>query len=156
MAQQVVVFRMGNESFAVNIGDVKEIVRLTAITSLPNTPDYATGVVNLRGRVTAIFDLRKLLGLPYADTTDESRIVVLTEGDTELGIIVDGVSETLTIPDDSIDRGTEFNTNVDREYVTGIARLESSLVLLLDWRQALGAEDAANEAGSPSAAPVSA
>lgn len=144
MERQVVVFELDNESYAVEIGGVKEIVRLPEITKVPHAPDYVDGVIDLRGQVTAVINLRSRFGLPVQETTKDTRVIVLTMGDAQVGVVVDGVSETLSIPEESIDAIANMALEIDAEYITGVARLENRLVILLDYKKVLSASE--NEA----------
>lgn len=141
MERQVVVFQLNNESYAVEISGVKEIVRLPEITQVPHAADYLEGVIDLRGQVTAVIDLHRRFGLPEAEVTKDTRVIVLTVGELQFGVIVDGVTETLTISEDSIDPIANIALQIDAEYITGIARLESMLVILLDYERVLGAAE---------------
>lgn len=137
MAHQVVVFRLGSEKFAADIASVKEIVRLAPISSLPQMPPYVDGVINLRGKVTMIVDLRRRLGVATADHTKDSRIIVLSTDDSQMGAIVDAVTETLTITDESIDTSSGSITSISSDHIEGIARVESGLVILVDLKAIL-------------------
>ena len=143
MERQVVVLQLNNESYAVEISGVKEIVRLPDITRLPNAPDYVEGVIDFRGQVTAVINLHRRFGLPVSEVTRETRLIVLTLGDTQFGVTVDGVSETLTIPEEAVDPIDNIALDIDAEYVTGVARLDEKLVILLDYQKVIGTEERA-------------
>ena len=145
VSQQVVVFRLGNEKFAADIASVTEIVRLAPIPSLPQMPSYVDGVLNLRGKVTLIVDLRKRLGVATAENTNDSRIIVLSSGTSQTGAIVDAVTETLMIEDDSIDTDSGLGTSVSSDHIEGIARVDSGLVILLNLHAVLFGGDAADD-----------
>src|SRR5437763_16976232 len=95
--QQLVVFELGAELYGVEIARVHEIIRLQAVTRVPRSPAFVEGVINLRGKVIPVVDLRRRFGLPSAEHTRSSRIVVVEIGDQVVGIVVDGVSEVLRV-----------------------------------------------------------
>ena len=135
--EQVVVFDVYNESYAVNIARVHEIIRLQQITVIPGAPDCVEGVINLRGKVIPVLDLRKRFSLHTAEHTRASRIVVVEISGQTLGLIVDGVSEVLRIAPDRIEPPSPLVTGLDSRYLRGIAKLDDRLIVLLDLDQVL-------------------
>jgi purine-binding chemotaxis protein CheW len=135
--EQVVVFDVFNESYAVNIARVHEIIRLQQITIIPGAPQYIEGVINLRGKVIPVLDLRKRFGLQADEHTRSSRIVVVEINNQTLGLIVDGVSEVLRIPADRVEPPSPLVAGIDSRYLRGIAKLENRLIVLLDLDQVL-------------------
>ncbi len=134
---QLVVFDLAAEFYGVDIGDVREIIRMLTITRVPGAPRFVEGVINLRGRVVPVVDLRKRLDLQVTEQTKESRIVVVDIADREVGVIVDGVTEVLRIPLSSVEPPSSMITNADSDFLRGIARLESKLIILLDLGKVL-------------------
>ena len=130
--EQLVVFDLGAESYGVEIGRVQEIIRMTSITRLPRAPEFVEGVINLRGRVIPVIDLRKRFGLPGEDEAKGSRIVVMDVADQTLGMVVDGVSEVLRISAKEVEPPSPVVTTIDSDYLRGIAKLEGRLIILLD------------------------
>jgi purine-binding chemotaxis protein CheW len=135
--EQVVVFEVFNESYAVNIARVHEIIRLQQITVIPGAPDCVEGVINLRGKVIPVLDLRKRFHLYAEDHTRASRIVVVEISGQTLGLIVDGVSEVMRISSDRIEPPSPLVSGIDSRYLRGIAKLEGRLIVLLDLDQVL-------------------
>ena len=135
--EQVVVFDVASESYAVNIARVHEIIRLQQITVIPGAPACVEGVINLRGKVIPVLDLRKRFHLHADEHTRSSRIVVVEIGGQTLGLIVDGVSEVLRIPTDRIEPPSPLVTGLDSRYLRGIAKLDGRLIVLLDLDQVL-------------------
>lgn len=129
---QLVVFNLASELYGVNINDVLEIIRMQTITRVPGAPDSVEGVINLRERVIPVVDLRKRLNLEVREQTDESRIVVVNISGRDVGVIVDGVSEILTIPPTSIEPPSSIIANHNTSYLNGIIKLENKLIILLD------------------------
>ncbi len=129
---QMVVFDLASEYYGVDISDVREIIRMQNITRVPGTPDYMEGVLNLRGKIAPVVDLRKRLNLKVTEQTKESRIVVIDINNKDVGVIVDGVTEVLRIPESSVEPPSQMLTNGDRVHLKGIAKLQDKLVILLD------------------------
>ena len=129
---QLVVFELGDESYGVDISRVQDINRMQEITEIPHAPESVVGVINLRGRVIPVIDLRKRFGLPEAVHTKDTRIVVVHLEGNLIGVIVDAVSQVLRIPADIVEPPSPVLAGVDSKYLRGIAKLDDKLVILLD------------------------
>jgi purine-binding chemotaxis protein CheW len=129
---QMVVFDLASEYYGVDISDVREIIRMQNITRVPGTPEYMEGVLNLRGKIAPVVDLRKRLNLKVNEQTKESRIVVIDIENKDVGVIVDGVTEVLRIPVSSVEPPSQMLTSGDNVHLKGIAKLQDKLVILLD------------------------
>lgn len=139
--KQFVVFRLGRETYGLDIATVREIITMQTITQVPRTMEYVEGVINLRGRVIPVFNLHSKFDLQAGDITRSTRIVVVeVEGNT-IGMIVDGVSEVLRISNDIVERPNSIISDVDTEYLAGVAKLDERLVILLDLEKVLSRED---------------
>lgn len=138
--RQIIAFRLSGENFGVDIGAVREIIRLQTVTHLPSAPDAVEGVINLRGGVIPVVDLSKRLNLGSVAKTDESRIIVLDIGDSDIGIFVDAVTDALRIDGSSIESTTSVMAGGDAAYIDGIAKVEDGLLMLLDLDDALSAK----------------
>ena len=141
--QQLVSFDLATESYGVDIGAVREIIRLQKITNVPRTPEFVEGVINLRGKVIPVVDLRKRFGLPVGDQSAENRIVVVDIGGQDIGVIVDAVNEVLRIFSDSVEPPSSVITTADSDYLMGIAKVDDKLLILLDLESVLSAEERA-------------
>ncbi|MCH7786388.1 MAG: chemotaxis protein CheW [Chloroflexi bacterium] len=152
--KQLVVFDLDSESYGVDIGAVREIIRMQDITRVPRAPDFVEGVINLRGKVIPVVDLRKKFGLPVPEEqSKDNRIVVVDIGGQDIGVMVDAVTEVLRIATDSIAPPSSVITGADSEYLLGIVKLESGLIILLDLEKVLSEEERATLLdGSPDAA----
>jgi purine-binding chemotaxis protein CheW len=129
---QVVGFRIGNETFGVRIGSVREIVRVPEITSVPSAPDNVEGVINLRGKIIPVMDLRKRFGHVEIRPDKKNRILVVELNNKLVGLIVNAASEVLKIPPSEIEApGTVFAEG-ESSYVTGVGKLKGRLIILLD------------------------
>ncbi|MGB9610666.1 MAG: chemotaxis protein CheW [Bryobacteraceae bacterium] len=143
------VFHLGREEFAVAVLKVREIMGLQEITEVPQTPHYVRGVINLRGKVIPVVDLRRKFGMPDTEATARTCIVVLqvrrrAGGDPLLmGVIVDGVSEVLTIHEQDIEDTPSFGDGVELPYVLGLAKVKGRVKILLDIDQVMTAQELA-------------
>lgn len=129
---QLVTFCVNNEQYAVDILRVQEINRMLAITQVPQSPAGVEGVINLRGRIIPIMDLRVRFGMPKGERTDESRIMVVESGGTIVGFIVDRVHEVLRIGRSTVDPAPAMSSTVESRYIEGVAKLADRLIILLD------------------------
>ena len=137
---QLVGFCLGNEEYGFEIQRVQEINRIVEITHVPRTPDFVMGVINLRGKVIPVINLRERFGLPSKEADKDTRIVVVEIQNKILGIMVDAVSEVLRIPASTIEPPPDIVTGVDAEYIEGIAKLPERLLILLDLDKILSSE----------------
>jgi purine-binding chemotaxis protein CheW len=137
---QLVVFDLASEHYGVDISDVREIMRMQNITKVPGAVSYVEGVINLRGKVLPVLDLRKRLGLKVAEQTEESRIVVVDIADGEVGVIVDAVTEVLRVPNASIEPPSSMVAQGNSDYLRGIAKLTDRLIILLDLNKLLSSK----------------
>lgn len=135
---QLVTFCVNDEQYAVDILRVQEINRMMTITHVPQSPAGVEGVINLRGRIIPIMDLRMRFGMPKGERTDESRIVVVEAGGAIVGFIVDKVHEVLRIDRSTVDAAPAMSSTVESRYIQGVAKLENRLVILLDLDALLG------------------
>ena len=148
--EQLVVFRLGQEAYGVDIGQVQGIERMQSITRVPHTPSFVEGVINLRGQVTPVLMLRTRFGLKSTEHTKETRIVVvrMENADAGVGLVVDAVEGVLRIHSDQVEPPSELVASVEAEYLRGIARIEDNLLILLDlekvlsWREARALQNA--------------
>jgi purine-binding chemotaxis protein CheW len=141
MENQVVVFELGSENYGVSIASVESIIKVQAITRIPHSRDFVAGVTNLRGKVLPVVDLRKRFGLPPQELDKNSRIIIISVNRMEVGMIVDGVSEVLTIQDSNVEPTPPITVTVDSSFITGIAKVEQRLVILLDLGKILSASE---------------
>lgn len=134
---QVVTFHLGKEEFAVPILQIQEINRLVEITKVPKSPEFVEGVINLRGKVIPIIDLRKRFGLSLAELSRYSRVVVVNMDGRMVGLIVDSVSEVLRLSQGSVEPPPPVVAGIDSEYIRGLGKLEGRLLILLDLSKIL-------------------
>lgn len=138
---QIVVFGIGRESFGVPIDVVQEIVRVPEVTAVPDAPGFLEGVINLRGRIVPVVDLRRRLNLARAGRTRSSRVLITENGGSTVGLLVDSVSEVLKLQPDAVEAPPEMISAIGIEYITGVARTGERLIIFLDLKKVLDAED---------------
>lgn len=129
---QLVSFKVGKEEFGVDILKVQEINRMLKITKVPNSLDFVEGVVNLRGRIIPVIDLRKRLSIENKIHDAKTRIVVVDIAGNIVGFIVDEVNEVLRISKDILENPPELVAQVDSDFITSVAKLEDRIIILLD------------------------
>jgi purine-binding chemotaxis protein CheW len=142
---QIVGFRVGQETFGVPIGSVQEILRPLPVTPVPGAPPHVEGVINLRGRIISIVDLRKRCGAP-AEAQRRNRIVVAETGGRSIGLMVDSASEVLRIAENSIEPPASVFGPAEPGFVTGVAKLANRLVILVDIAKLLASGSLSQEA----------
>lgn len=130
--RQVVAFRLGNETYAMDISYIHEIIRMKEITFVPRAPHYMRGVINLRGRIVPVMDLSARLGLPLQEETPQSRIIVVEVNGESIGMIVDAVSEVLRLSEEQIEPPTQMAGTESADYISGLGKVNDKLVLMLD------------------------
>src|SRR5262249_53587665 len=133
----IVGFRVGRETFGVPIGMVHEIVRMPEITSVPDSPGYVEGVINLRGKIVSVVDLRKRFGEKEIVANKKNRILVAEVEGKMVGLIVDAASEVLKIPENEVDLPPSLFDEDAMNYVTGVGKLKGRLVILIDLNKIL-------------------
>ena len=142
--RQLVVFKVGNEEFGVDINEVREINRWEEVTRIPNSAPYIKGVINLRGNIIVVTDLAMKLGMPSKEIDDDSRILVVELGNNEtVGMVVDSATEVLRLSGEKIrDAPSMITSSIDKNYIEGVGLLdEKRLLTLLDLVKVLESED---------------
>ncbi|OLN24801.1 Positive regulator of CheA protein activity (CheW) [Desulfovibrio sp. DV] len=138
---QLVTFSIGEEEFGVDILSVQEIIRMMDITKVPRAPDFVEGVINLRGKVIPIIDLRRRFGLATRDHDKHTRIIVIEINNMIVGFVVDSVSEVLRIPASTVEPPPPVVSGLESEYISGVGKLEDRLLILLDLNKLLSGEE---------------
>jgi purine-binding chemotaxis protein CheW len=141
-------FTMAEEEYGIGILKIKEIIGMMPITSVPQTPEFVKGVINLRGKVIPVMDLRLKFGMESIDYTERTCIIVVEiesqTGSVLIGIVVDSVSEVLNIKGDDIEDTPKFGTSLNTEYILGMAKMEGGVKILLDIDRVLSTEEIAD------------
>ncbi|OPY31798.1 MAG: purine-binding chemotaxis protein [Methanomassiliicoccales archaeon PtaU1.Bin124] len=143
--EQLVSFKLGKGTFAVKVANVREIVKVQDITRIPKMPDYVEGVMNLRGQITTVIDLKKRFNIETGEDmgrTAQSRIIVAEIGDNQLGIVVDAVEDVMRVPLQSISAPPKtLSSGVDTAFLTGICKMPDKLIMLLDLNNLIESEE---------------
>lgn len=135
---QFVTFTLNNEQYAVDILNVQEINRITEITKVPNAPKYVEGVINLRGKVIPVINLRIKFCLDEKTTDDTSRIIIMEINGITNGLIVDSVSEVLRVPSSIIEPAPPMSSDLSSKFIKGIAKMQDKLIILIDIDKLIG------------------
>ncbi len=136
-------FVLNDEVYGIEILKVREIIGLMDITNVPQTPDYMKGVINLRGKVIPVIDLRLKFSMPEGVHTQETCTIVVEVDNTSIGIIVDNVSEVMEIKGDEIENAPQFGRGIDTDFIMGLGKTKETIVILLDIAKVLSAEEMA-------------
>jgi len=138
-------FTLADEEYGIGILKVKEIIGMMAITTVPQTPDFVKGVINLRGKVIPVIDLRLRFGMEAIDYTERTCIIVVeiegAAGTVQIGIVVDAVSEVLNVNGEDIEDTPTFGTKLNTNYILGMAKMKGGVKILLDIDRVLSAEE---------------
>lgn len=138
---QLVIFQLGREEFAVEVTQVREIIRMQDITRMPKAPSFVEGIINLRGQIIAVLDLAQRLNLEAADRGSETRIIVVEAGDVKVGMIVDSVSEVMRISEEEVEPSPALAADVEAVYLKGVVKQDNRLIILLDLTRILATEE---------------
>lgn len=138
------IFALGNEYFGIEIKHVTEIIGMQSITEVPELPDYIRGIINLRGKIIPVMDVRLRFRKPIREYNDRTCIIVVDFRDISIGLIIDSVSEVLSIPEADIVVPPEVNRGISNRYIKGIGKVGSKVKLILDCCKLLADNDAEN------------
>lgn len=138
---KVIVFQLKDEEYGIPVQQVQSIERLMHITRVPKVAKFVRGVMNLRGVVTPIIDLRTRFGIEPVDYSESTRIIIVGVGEMEVGLIVDAANDVIDIPDGSIEPPPEVVGTVEVEYLNGVAKLEKRLLILLNLDKVLNSDE---------------
>lgn len=134
---KVIVFQLMNKEYAIGLDVVESIEKLISITRVPRMPSYVKGVLNLRGVVTPVVDLRERFGLQPKELDETSRIIIVSFADSEVGLIVDAANDVLDIPVDAIGPQPSVVGTVESEFISGVAKVENRLLVMLNLEKVL-------------------
>jgi len=136
LAGKYLTFKLGDEEYGLEILKVQEIIQMQTVTHVPRTPDYVRGVINLRGKVIPVVDLRKKFGMPAAEDTDRTCIIVVqiahNDSKVVMGTIIDEVKEVLDIKAENIEETPSFGASIDTQFILGMGKIGQSVKILLD------------------------
>jgi len=133
--RQFVSLILGKEKFGINIMDIKEIIRPMDITVVPKAPSFVEGIINLRGKVIPIVDLRKKLGIQADEMNNDSRIIVVNINNRQLGFVVNSVDQVLRLEENLIDDAPGMSAGYDENYIEGVAKTRQGMIIILDVKK---------------------
>lgn len=139
--QQFVIFDLNNESFGIAITQIREIIKPVEVFKVPDTPSYIEGLINLRGKVHTVFNLRKKLNLPPKEIDDTAKIIIVSYNDMPIGFIVDEVNEIIRVEDESIEPAPQSISSVNVKFISGVAKVDDKIILIFDLQNALSQND---------------
>jgi purine-binding chemotaxis protein CheW len=128
---KAIVFKLADESYGIEVDKVRTIERMSPVTRVPKTPPFVKGVINLRGNVVPVIDLRGRFGLPEVEPDDNTRIVIVHVADMEVGFIVDSANDVIDLTEDMVEDPPEIVGGVKAKYLRGVAKLEDGRLLVL-------------------------
>ena len=140
---QLVVFSLGREEFAVEVTQVREIMRMEEITRMPKSPHFVEGIINLRGQIIAVVELAKRLNLEAGERGSDTRIIVVEAEDIKVGMIVDSVSEVLRVSAEAVEPSPTLATEISAAYLQGVVKQDNRLIILLDLTKVLSLQEMA-------------
>lgn len=142
---QLVTFNLVGEEFGLPILDVREIIRMVEVTPVPHSPDFVEGVINLRGQILPVIDLRKRFNLESSVADEDTRIVVVEINKNLIGLIVDGVNEVLRIPSETVNPAPQIvSSGIGAEYIQGIAHYNEKMIILVDLERVFSNKEMEN------------
>lgn len=139
--KELISFTVGSEEYGLELFRVKEVIRVPRITWLPKAPRFVKGIISLRGQVIPIVDLREKFGLPPAEQTGSTRIIVVEMNGRSVGVVVDATSQVVRVPTADIEAGPPVMGRTAGEYITGVAKRDEELIVLIDLDKLLGTEE---------------
>ncbi len=138
---QLVTFRLQDESYGINVMQVQEVLRVSEIAPVPGAPVYVLGIINLRGNVVTVIDTRTRFGLPTAELSDSSRIVIIESDKQVVGILVDSVAEVVELRTSEIDSAPNVGNEESSRYIQGVATRNENLLIVVDLNKLLTKEE---------------
>ncbi len=141
LAGKYLTFVLDNEIYGIQILRVREIIGLMDITNVPQTPDHMKGVINLRGKVIPVIDLRLKFSMQEEDHTQETCVIVVEVDSTSIGIIVDSVSEVSDISGNEIEDAPRFGQGIDTNFIMGLGKVKDKIIILLEIESVLSADE---------------
>jgi purine-binding chemotaxis protein CheW len=134
---QLVTFDIGSEKFGIDILQVQEIIRMVDITRVPNSESYVKGVINLRGKIIPIIELRARFGIDMVEYNNETRIIVLEDEEITVGFVVDKVNQVTNISKDTVENAPPMIEGIDSDYIAGVSQQKEHLIIILETAKIL-------------------
>ena len=140
-AGKYLTFRLAQEEYGIEILKVVEIIKMMEVTAVPQTPDFVRGVINLRGKVIPVLELRAKFGMEAVEDTNDTCIIVVNVGEVQMGIVIDAVSEVLDIKAEEIEPPPQFGSSVDTQFILGMAKAGDGVKILIDINSVLSVDE---------------
>ncbi|MCF2950194.1 chemotaxis protein CheW [Paraglaciecola aquimarina] len=138
---QWVTYKLGEETYGINVMQVQEVLRYSEIAPVPGAPDYVLGIINLRGNVVTVIDTRSRFGLPSSDISDSTRVVIIESDDQVVGILVDSVAEVVYLRSSEIDSAPNVGTEESAKFIQGVSNRDGQLLILVDLNKLLSDDE---------------
>lgn len=138
---QWVTFKLGNETYGINVMQVQEVLRYTEIAPVPGAPSYVLGIINLRGNVVTVIDTRMRFGLPPADISEQTRIVIIEADQQVIGILVDSVAEVVYLHQSEIETAPNVGNEESAKFIQGVCNRDNELLILVDLNKMLSDQE---------------
>jgi purine-binding chemotaxis protein CheW len=138
---QCVTFTLAEETYAINVMGVQEVLRVSEIAPVPGAPSYVLGIINLRGNVVAVIDARNRFGLAPSDMTESTRIVIIESNEHVIGILVDSVAEVVELKSSDVEAAPNVGNDESSRYIKGVAHLDNELIILVDLDKLLSEDE---------------
>lgn len=139
--KQIVIFQLGGEEYGINILQTKEIIKPSKITNVPNTPDYVLGVINLRGQIVPVIDLRKRFAIADTEATEKQRVITIEVRDSLIGLVVDSVNGVVWLNMNELEPAPEIAGGIEQEFIEGVGKIEDRLLVIIDLEKLLFGND---------------
>jgi purine-binding chemotaxis protein CheW len=139
--KQYVIFKLGSEEYGIDIMNVREITEYKETTKIPNAPYFIDGVINLRESIVPVINLKKRFSLEETDIKENSRVIIVSMKEKQMGFIVDEASQVITLKEEDIDNPPDIIAGVDRKYIVGIGKVDEKIIILLDLVAVFSAEE---------------
>ncbi|OEF96287.1 chemotaxis protein CheW [Desulfuribacillus alkaliarsenatis] len=138
---KIIIFKLNDEEYGVEIDQVRSIERVSHVTRIPNMADFIKGVINLRGIVTPIIDLRTRFGIEAINDSDNTRVIIISVKDIEIGLVVDAANEVIEIDENRIEPAPKVIGSVEAEFIRGVIKVENRLLILLHLQKVLNLQE---------------
>lgn len=138
---QYVTFKLDHETYGINVMQIQEVLRYSEIAAVPGAPDYVLGIINLRGNVVTVIDTRRRFGLPEAEVTDQTRIVVIEVDSQVVGVLVDSVAEVVHLRQSEIETAPNVGNDESAKFIQGVCNKNGELIILVEFEKMLTEEE---------------
>jgi len=139
--KQYVIFKLDKEEYAIDINNVNEISEYVECTKVPNAPSFINGIINYRGNVVPVVNLREKFELPFSEVSENTRIIIFVMKGKQIGILVDDASQVITINDKNIEEAPSIIVNTEEKFISGIGKVDNRMIIILDMENLQNEEE---------------